>query len=388
VKDLHALTRTIAPTPGQTLLLRTALHERESAAAAWNTWRQSTLDARRALGHRRTGARRLLPLLHAAVERHDLPADKELLTYLRTAAARDEMRYATYQRVFREAIATLERSGFTFLVLKGAALGETVYPRPERRHSHDIDLLTSTADLFRAGDALAGAGFTRDKNQLGTGREHIQLRHASGLPVALHANAFRIPLYTLPLEVLWARSERTPVAGVLCRVPCADDMLIHVCGHAATCQSRRGLTWVVDGWYLLGGAHDLSWPRIQETAAGSRLALPLGAAFEYLRTELDARVPEEVLTSMANRAHASGSMERSIAFFAAQAGAWPKVKALCGMSSARGRWAVIRWLLVPRWPYIRWAYEPGNPLVHLFYWLGHPFRFVTDCCRRLLFPKT
>src|SRR5579875_2354823 len=62
----------------------------------------------------------------------------------------------------RQALAALQGAGLTPIVLKGAALAHTVYPRPFYRTMSDIDLLLPAGQIGRAQELLEGAGFREE----------------------------------------------------------------------------------------------------------------------------------------------------------------------------------------------------------------------------------
>jgi hypothetical protein len=66
---------------------------------------------------------------------------------------------ATFARVLREAVETVEKAGFPFLVLGG--LASSLVGRA--RWTHDIDFLVRPEDALDVLEALRGAGFTTEE---------------------------------------------------------------------------------------------------------------------------------------------------------------------------------------------------------------------------------
>src|SRR5439155_15430049 len=137
--------------------------------------------------------------------------------YLRLAYMREQMRSATYLRICADVLETLERDAVNVIVLRGAA-AVSLLADPALRHCHDIDLLVRPSDVERAVDALERRGLGSPDATLKQASSGVTLRHASGLPIALHTRLFDAPLYDLSFDDVSSRTRNAPLGGRAIRV--------------------------------------------------------------------------------------------------------------------------------------------------------------------------
>lgn len=178
-----------------------------------------------------------------------------------------------------------------WVVLKGLALGDQVYPRPDLRHGVDVDVLVRPHDFERALDALSTAGLVLvDRNwpllrALEVGE--VRLRSPSGVLLDLHWHLVNDRdlrgRFSLSAEVLVGRAV---VGGDTYRRLDDIDQVIAVGLHAALSGGNR-LLWLLD-MDLLVRQTDLDWGTLEvrgrEAGAGPALALVLDRCQALLGT--------------------------------------------------------------------------------------------------------
>ena len=146
---------TILPNMEETLLLRAGLSSEEPARRAWHEWRctnESTF-----IGHN-PSIQKLRLLLSQAHQRNNFEMDKASQTFLKLSYFKEDLRRDIYRRLCRNVLEIFDRSAIAVIVLKGAALAETVYA-PSIRHCHDIDLLLNHADINEAAATVSAPRF-------------------------------------------------------------------------------------------------------------------------------------------------------------------------------------------------------------------------------------
>lgn len=352
-----ALARALAPLlPDRdgTLLLRALLLSGSAGRDAWHRWLAGSGDPRVLFAHERRGLKRLLPLLYAATARTGVAVEKDLLTYLRTAYAREKMRGAVYREGAHEALRALGAVGAPFVVLRGAALAELHYEDWALRHCHDLDLLLDPPRVDRAAAALVSAGFTRLDDDAARARGTVRMAHASGLPVELHTRLFAHPAYAVPFAELWRRRCHAVICGVDVATLSSADTLLHICGHASCSSSRATLRWVCDAALLIERTSALEWMQLVASARRWGVALPLSLALSYLRRELEVPVPEMALGALRR----ATSLRRVAACEAALyglpiGGTRSLTLALDRRCDWRSRAILLKWALVPDPIYLR-----------------------------------
>jgi len=149
----------LLPTEEQSWLLQACLWSGQRGERAWAKWSEVIGDATNCLREDTEGVKGLLPLLFHSLQHKDVTIDKEFNTYLRTAYLRDELRSKAYSEICRNVASTLNTAGISVVLLKGAALAETIYPLPVLRHSHFLDILINDNDLSRTVALLPSLGF-------------------------------------------------------------------------------------------------------------------------------------------------------------------------------------------------------------------------------------
>ena len=371
----------ILPTPEERLLLRACLLPGEFAVRGWDAWKASRDGLRM---ERDESIRKLRLLVFRASQSHGFQMDKECRTFLRSAFLREELRNKVFRQICREVILLLKREGIPAIVLKGAALADSVYEIPVLRHCHDLEILVRGEDQGRAVEQLNSLSFCRMKGVVARAGICV-LRHGSGLPLQLHTQLFEVPVYNLPIPELWERSQRSMVAGSMAQILSPADNLLHICGHASYSSSCRSLHWVTDACFLLQRHQDLDWDSLLSSACRHHLIVPLSMLLGYLSRELEAPIPMQFLNRLHFAASRAGYRDREAAM-------WGVVAQGCAGSQAmirsapnwRVRFSIIRWLLFPSPGYLRWAEHIHFTWLLPAYYLYRPLKFALRRIRNAL----
>ena len=257
-------------------------------------------------------------------------------------------------------------AGLDLLVLKGAALAETLYPRPGLRPFGDLDVLVRPEDTPRAQSLLENLGYTVapavwEALQSGADTQANFFKHTGRgvVVVELHTdllnNGFFRGHVSLDADGLWSRARPARLAGTDALVLGPEDQLLHLCLHLAghyffAPQSLRDID-------LLCRTDTLDWPQFARLAQDAHAAPLSFAALSATATVLQTPVPDTALPALAPKRGAA----RLAALAAARAadtspnGAaterlrWPLLWGLLG--TARARRSALRRTLFPD---IRW----------------------------------
>ena len=372
-----ALSR-ILPGREETLLLRSILQRGPSATEAWKAFSSRIPDLTSLFRTDTGGRKRLSPLLLTSVRENDLDAAPGLMTVLRTAYLREQLRAKAYREISGEVYEALRVRGIRFLVLKGAALSETAYLEPCFRHSHDIDLLLPKEDLKEAEEALTDLGLGR-RYSLPWDRG-IVFRHASDLPILLLSTLYRLSFYQAEFETLWSGRRQVasePLGPIQILAPA--DNLVHALGHASYCPSRSSLVWVTDAWMILHSDEVMDWELFEGRTRESRLEAPVFVLLRYLKQQIQAPIPVEALDGVGALAAGAGKLRRDVALYGARQarGKHPKLAGLI-RPGWKERMTLLFWELFPSSEYISWAYEePPRAFIPAIY-LMRPFTYLAE----------
>jgi hypothetical protein len=138
-------------------------------------------------------------------------------------------------------VRALDAAAIPALLLKGAALLETVYADPAQREMLDIDILVPIDRLPAANEALAPLGYRPLPGSEGLAGQPEQLRVAAPhhdpalvgeqqlVAVELHHHVAIAGEGRFEIAGFWERARTVPSTGH--RVPSPEDLLLHVCLH-------------------------------------------------------------------------------------------------------------------------------------------------------------
>ncbi|MGA2925525.1 MAG: nucleotidyltransferase family protein [Solirubrobacteraceae bacterium] len=215
----------------------------------------------------------------------------------------------------RRVVDALHGADVPALLLKGAALVETVYPDPAQREMLDLDILVPEQRLGAANAALAPLGYAPVPGSNSPEQTTMQLKldehHGPALvgeqqllAVELHRHvAIAGEGNRFEIDGIWQRARATPTGAHL--LPSPADLLLHVCVHFT--RNRLG------GSYRhrnTGGAlgqildiarvvqHEpLDWDALVASARSYRLDARVFLAL-FAARELGVRIPDDALAAL------------------------------------------------------------------------------------------
>ncbi len=259
---------------------------------------------------------RLAPLV---VRRHGSAAPPDLVATAREAAAVDLSSYAALREVFDCARA----ENVDFIVLKGTAVGATVYESPDLRPREDIDLVFSGWNaVHRVVARMTERGWSRVRRLPGRLVAHADVVTRTGRPsIDLHARASQRHRVAgaLPWENLRAEAEPASFPG-------AGDALVlsprhafflgavHVAAHHG--GQIAPLVWVEDLARLATSLDDEDWTMLAELAERHQLRTAFVDALDAVRWWAPGAVPArlDALSSAPPDASAAFVGEPALAF--------------------------------------------------------------------------
>jgi hypothetical protein len=167
----------------------------------------------------------------------DVPNDARL--QLRNAYLKSSARGTHLSIELTRILAHFSKRDISVIVLKGPHLAEEIYRDWAVRPMCDFDLLVRIADISQASKALGELGYRASKNFT----PEIETRHNAHSPTFVKEGGFFVELhwnlelpagpFIIDLQGVWARARRTNIAGVDTFVLSNEDLLLHLCIHAA-----------------------------------------------------------------------------------------------------------------------------------------------------------
>jgi hypothetical protein len=253
---------------------------------------------------------RVGPLVHSALRRVPLPPDaRPALEILKTAYVATAARNAVLFRELQAVLEALSAERIPVIVLKGAALADTVYAERALRPMVDIDLLIREEDLEEAERRLGSIGFEaahdpRTKEELRRRHHHWVFRRArtgaSDIPIELHWNLDppgRPAVWDIP--ALFERAEAASIAGVNALVLGPEDFLLHLCVHLCRHRFNGGVIALCDiAAKISDESGRLDWNRFERLAAAAHASWYASVPLHLASELMGANVPAPVLASL------------------------------------------------------------------------------------------
>lgn len=204
-----------------------------------------------------------------------------------------------------DVLRTLRPKGIELIVLKGPSVAHDLYPRPELRLYHDLDVLCRPADYAGLREALLARGYTSagtherrgSHEQLAekpSARESQQVRafyDPSGeMKVEVHFDIFQLGLVDRHAEQLWAESRTRMAGDIEMRVLAPEHQFLQLAVHAHRHGYGR-LSWLIELDLLVRRQKDpIDWKRTavfaREEGVGPMLRHALATAHAVLGTPL------------------------------------------------------------------------------------------------------
>ncbi len=222
-----------------------------AAACGGRTLRESdvgaTVDWARV--HWLAGAHHVVPLVFEGI---GSAAPDPVRTRLHDDVLQHSKRALHMSALLTEILDTLTAAGLRALAVKGPALGVAVYGHATRRTFADLDLWVARADLTRAADVLARAGFALDARLADAARRPSRFVQATlnlvrdRVVVEIHGEAHvRFVDHVFDFDQSWVRRREVVVGGSRVATLDAVDTLHYVCLHG-TVHAWERLQWIAD----------------------------------------------------------------------------------------------------------------------------------------------
>ena len=247
---------------------------------------------------------KLMPMLY------EMLAGRQLLPPMVEATLKEAYRYHAERNLFLIyelglALDRLSQAGIAAIVLKGAALLETVYESIAVRPMLDVDILIRKELVPQALQILAEDGYRQDiEPHSGAAfafENEILLLKAGIEPIQLeiHWHLFDSPYYQQHLDLDWFWQQARPLAidrnKSLILGP--EAQIVHLCGHLALHHSfEPSILWLVDLAEVVSCyGDDIDWELVMEQARASQLVLSLQRSINQMLAFLRPSIPSSIV---------------------------------------------------------------------------------------------
>jgi len=250
----------------------------------------------------------IVPLLQYILEQIDYQQGKFITKTIRKQLKKIYYRYIYHIIVLhhelQRALNALQEAGIKVIVLKGAALAETVYKNIALRPMADIDLLIFKKDLGKAKEALLKIGFRKTEyhSLRDPSKEHpFHLRFVKEgrypVIIELHWDIAKNPV-NIEINEVMQRAIPAKIGGIDAYVMCPDDLLLYLCWHTAHHHFLR-LIWLCDiAQVIKTYGENINWDIIIERAKRGKIKRAVYCSLYLAKSVLGAQVPQKVLSNL------------------------------------------------------------------------------------------
>ena len=328
-------------------------------------------------------AERLAPLLHGVL-RHEAFVPPHVAKRLASVYRFVGFRNLALLQELGVVIRQLAAHGIAAIVLKGAALADTVYRNISLRPMGDVDLLLHRPDIRSALQILATLGYDPARAETHPGavetyENEVLVRKAAGLGtlLELHWSLFDSPYYQDKLDLTWwwDTAVSIQIASAPAKMLGPEAQVVHLCGHLALHHGGHGLLWLHDIAEVVAAyGTTIDWPAVLSRARAYDLVLPLQQGLCRVSEEWGAPIPPTVLEQLCILQPSRGE-SRIYTWLSAPNRSvaqrfWADVSSFSGW---RARLRFARASLFPSAAYMQQRYRvPHRLLVPLFY----PYRWL------------
>lgn len=251
---------------------------------------------------------RLGALLHQRMEqRPELMVPPAVRDQLKAAHRNSAMRSLVLYRELVNVTRLLENAGIPSIALKGAYLAQFAYPNPALRPMRDLDLLLKPEQIVAAWDLLKNQGY----QPLYDGLPESYLTHCKDLPPLLSPNGVNLELHHKLFDVapndvgyaayqsaLFENSICQTISGTQIRFLGIEDLLVHLCVHAASQHHFNLGPLALSDIVYLTETHAIDWQDFMRKAFTEMWRRCAFSVFYLAKHNLGAKIPDEVMVAL------------------------------------------------------------------------------------------
>lgn len=253
------------------------------------------------------------PLLHHRGRRlaDAFPMPAEVEGALRTSYLGATLESQAILSAAASALRCLAGAGVRVAALKGLHLASAVYEHPALRKLGDVDLLVPADQIETARAALIGAGYLPEGPDDPTIQHVARLAKPRAAPIELHRDVCASPNpFRIGVDGMWERMAPIVVAGQPALGLGTEDLLLHLCVHAAfNHRCLVPLRNVFDvGMVVEREGAALRWEVLEARARATGTERAVFCGLALAREMLGAEIPADVLARLAPDAGAQAAL--------------------------------------------------------------------------------
>lgn len=271
--------------------------------------------------------------------------------------------------------------GISPIILKGAALAETVYPDISMRPMSDIDILVKEGEIEKVKTCLISLGYSL---QIG-GELHFIKNGNFPVNIDVHWEIWYMPESIL--RNLWQDSHAVNISGESALVMSPEEALIHTAAHAS----------IHHGTLIEPVSEDINritrfyqqtilWDEVVRKVREYQIRVPIYYTFYKAKSSNGAFIPDYVLKNL-KPSSISNFFESVIYKSILNSPPLPNIGHVLRPLSQRGIFGKLKFLyhfIFPPRDFIMRRYNASNPVTILTYNLLRPFLLLSELTRVLI----
>ena len=194
----------------------------------------------------------------------------------------------------------LDGKNFSFIVLKGTHLGNTIYNDPIERLSCDLDLLVKPTHFDSIISMLLSNKYEllfSDSKRFAT-EKHFYCWHLispQGVLVEIHRDLAGYGRYPINVDGLFERAEPFKINKVEFLGLGPEDLLLHLCLHMIKGYFRYNEKKHIEDIALLTKKRTVNWDTFRKRVKESRCSNGTYYALFAAKNQFQAKIPDEVI---------------------------------------------------------------------------------------------
>jgi hypothetical protein len=296
------------PNKEEKFFLQMLLSGKNNFPKLWQQWKERVVFDR--LDH---ATAKLIPFLYLRLSELNIP-DEEIMRI------KGVHKFTWYRNLLiidsvRKVIPLFNKENIPVILLKGVPLLKNVYKNTGARSLADVDMLIDPTHVEKAVEIMRANDWTyQDQSPFSVTRsaeplankyiKEITFINKQDVRIDLHWRLFMYLFkdnkeHPMSYEEVLNHSLDFDLQGVRCKIPCHEDMIIHIIVHGAEQIFQRTLRWVLDVVNLIRTT-PIDWKFLIERIKKFDVAVELNVAFSFLLKNYPIPVPESFIKELAD----------------------------------------------------------------------------------------
>jgi hypothetical protein len=294
------------PTKEEEVFLKVLLSTKEDFPKLWQQWKERVV-----LDHLDKASSKLVPFLYLRLMELNITDDE-------IKRIRGVYRFTWHKNLLvmdsvRKVISLLNKENIPVIVLKGVPLLAKVYKNTAARSIGDADMLVDPKSFKRTVELMKThnwkyiyqspfainklSGPLADKYI-----EEITFFNDQNIQIDIHRSLFTYLFkenreHPMSYDEILKHSIDCDLKGTKCKMPCNEDMIIHIVVHGSRQVYQRTLRWVLDVISIIRTV-PIDWQFLLERIKKFDVAVELSVAFSYLFKNYSIAVPESFIREL------------------------------------------------------------------------------------------